>query len=99
MEPSCWTSIQLALECLVAQYDFFQQAMQGREFISGVTISSITGKPAIFHSVPIRNAANTVVGVLRARSSLYDRDGHRPGRRPTAWDTTPTALCWTPTAW
>ena len=35
------------------QYDFFQQAMQGHEFISGVTISSITGKPAMYHSVPI----------------------------------------------
>ena len=44
--------------------------MQGREFISGVTISGITGKPALYHSVPIRNAAATVVGVLRARSSL-----------------------------
>jgi HAMP domain-containing protein len=52
------------------QYDFFQQPMQGREFISGITISGITNKPALYHSVPIRNAANTVVGVLRARSSL-----------------------------
>jgi C4-dicarboxylate-specific signal transduction histidine kinase len=52
------------------QYDFFQQAMQGREFISGVRISGVTGKPALYHSVPIRNAAGDVVGVLRARSSL-----------------------------
>jgi HAMP domain-containing protein len=53
-----------------SQFDFFQQAMQGREFVSGVTISSITNRPALYHSVPIRNAAGTVVGVLRARSSL-----------------------------
>jgi HAMP domain-containing protein len=52
------------------QYDFFQQAMQGREFISGVTISSITNRPALYHAVPIRNAASTVVGVLRTRSAL-----------------------------
>jgi methyl-accepting chemotaxis protein len=52
------------------QYDFFQQAMQGREFVSGVTISGITGQPALYHSVPIRDAAGTVVGVLRARSAL-----------------------------
>jgi HAMP domain-containing protein len=52
------------------QYDFFQQAMQGREFISGVRISGITGKPALYHSVPIRNAADRIVGVLRTRSSL-----------------------------
>jgi methyl-accepting chemotaxis protein len=35
-----------------------------------VTISGITNKPALYHSVPIRNAAGNVVGVLRARSSL-----------------------------
>jgi hypothetical protein len=52
------------------QYDFFQQAMHGSEFISGVTISGITSKPALYHSVPIRNAAGKVVGVLRARSAL-----------------------------
>jgi HAMP domain-containing protein len=52
------------------QYDFFQQAMQGSEFISGVTISGITNKPALYHSVPIRNASEQVVGVLRARSAL-----------------------------
>src|SRR5205807_2535710 len=52
------------------QYDFFQQAMLGREFVSGVTISGITNKPALYHSVPIRDAAGMVVGVLRARSSL-----------------------------
>ena len=52
------------------QYDFFQQAMQGREFVSGVTISGITNNPSLYHSVPIRDAANHVVGVLRARSSL-----------------------------
>jgi HAMP domain-containing protein len=52
------------------QYDFFEQAMQGREFISGVTISGITNKPALYHSVPIRNTADQVIGVLRARSSL-----------------------------
>jgi HAMP domain-containing protein len=52
------------------QYDFFQQAMQGREFISGITISPITSQPALYHSVPIRDATQQVVGVLRARSSL-----------------------------
>jgi HAMP domain-containing protein len=52
------------------QYDFFQHAMQGSEFISGVTISGITNEPALYHSVPIRNASGQVVGVLRARSSL-----------------------------
>jgi len=52
------------------QYDFFQQPMAGVEFISGVTISGITNKPALYHAVPIRNAAGTVIGVLRTRSAL-----------------------------
>jgi hypothetical protein len=52
------------------QYDFFQQAMQGAEFVSGVTISGITNKPSVYHAVPIRNAAGMPVGVLRARSTV-----------------------------
>jgi hypothetical protein len=53
-----------------AQYDFFQQAMLGHEFISGVRLSAVTGNPALYHTVPITNATGDVIGVLRARSSL-----------------------------
>jgi hypothetical protein len=60
----------VALGASGPQYEFFQQAMQGHEFISGVTISPFTLRPSLYHSVPIRNAAGNVVGVLRARSSL-----------------------------
>src|SRR5215207_5408498 len=38
---------------VVAQRDYFQEAMKGRPYISGVSISTITNVPAIFHSVPV----------------------------------------------
>ena len=37
-----WTSIQRRVGVSGPQYDFFQEALQGREFISGVRISGIT---------------------------------------------------------
>lgn len=39
-------------------------------FVTGVTISTMTNKPAIFHSAPIRNSADQIVGVIRSRSNL-----------------------------
>jgi methyl-accepting chemotaxis protein len=54
----------------VAQRDFFQEAMQGRPFITGVTISSVTGAPTIFHALPIRGPGGPVDGVIRSRSTL-----------------------------
>jgi diguanylate cyclase (GGDEF)-like protein len=55
---------------VVAQRDYFQEAMQGRPFISGVSISTITNVPSIFHSVPVRGEDGQVVGILRSRSKL-----------------------------
>jgi methyl-accepting chemotaxis protein len=52
------------------QRDYFQAAMKGQPFITGVAISTITNQPAIFHSVPVTDASGRVVGVLRSRSSL-----------------------------
>src|SRR6185369_9761897 len=54
----------------VRQRDYFTEATAGRSFISGVSISTITHAPAIFHSVPVLDATGTVAGVLRSRSSL-----------------------------
>jgi methyl-accepting chemotaxis protein len=56
----------------VAQRDYFQEAMKGRPFISGVSISTITNTPAIFHAIPVRDGTGKVIGVLRSRSSLED---------------------------
>src|SRR5262249_1117807 len=55
---------------VVAQREYFQEAMRGRPFISGVSISTITNAPAIFHSVPIRGDSGELVGVPRSRSKL-----------------------------
>jgi len=54
----------------LAQRDYFREAMQGHLFVSGVTISLITGGTALFHSVPVVGASGHPIGVLRSRSSL-----------------------------
>jgi methyl-accepting chemotaxis protein len=54
----------------VRQRDYFQRAAQGEPFISGVSISTITNAPAIFHSAPVRDSSGRVVGVVRSRSGL-----------------------------
>jgi C4-dicarboxylate-specific signal transduction histidine kinase len=52
------------------QRDYFQNAMQGKTFITGVSISTITNAPSVFHSAPVKNASGKVIGVIRSRSSL-----------------------------
>jgi methyl-accepting chemotaxis protein len=54
----------------VAQRNYFTEAMAGKEFITGVTVSTITNNPSIFHSVPIRGSSGAVVGVIRSRANL-----------------------------
>ncbi|MCC7367924.1 MAG: EAL domain-containing protein [Chloroflexi bacterium] len=54
----------------VSQRDYFAEAMFGRPFISGVSISTITNAPSIFHSFPVTNERGIVVGILRSRSKL-----------------------------
>jgi hypothetical protein len=44
--------------------------MRGNRFVSDVDISVVTNQPAIFHSVPVRDASGTIVGVARSRASL-----------------------------
>ncbi len=43
---------------------------EGKNFITGVSISTTTKKPAIFHSVPVKNADGKIVGVARSRATL-----------------------------
>ena len=56
--------------------------MLGHEFISGVTISKVTLKPALYHSVPIRNAVGAVVGIAVLIAIL---GAHRSGSPLTAF--------------
>ena len=41
--------------------------------ITGVSISTITNVPAIFHSVPVRGEQGQILGVLRSRSKTGGR--------------------------
>jgi C4-dicarboxylate-specific signal transduction histidine kinase len=38
------------------QRDYVQAALKGEQFVTGVTISTITNKPSIFHSEPVKDA-------------------------------------------
>ena len=52
------------------QRDYVQAALKGSLFVTGVTISTTTNRPAIFHSAPIIDERGEVVGVIRSRSNL-----------------------------
>lgn len=52
------------------QRDYFQAAMRGQRFVTGVTIPSSSPLPAIYHSAPIPGADGKPVGVLMTRSGL-----------------------------
>ena len=52
------------------QRDYVQEALKGRLFVTGVTISTITNKPSIFHSAPVKDASGKILGVIRTRSNL-----------------------------
>lgn len=54
----------------VPQRDYFQEALQGRRFVSGLTVSLTTGATVLFHSAPIRAENGTVIGVIRSRATL-----------------------------
>ena len=49
---------------------YFSAALAGRPFVSGVLVSAITGRPAVFFSAPALGSNGTVIGVVRARVSL-----------------------------
>jgi methyl-accepting chemotaxis protein len=49
--------------------DYFQAAMQGRDFISGVSISLTDGARSIFRATPVKNEDGRIVGVVQLRSN------------------------------
>ena len=55
---------------VVDRRDFFREAMLGRPYISGVSISTITNEPSVFHAVPVLGSRGEILGVLRSRSKL-----------------------------
>src|ERR1051326_6511324 len=52
------------------QRDYVQHALKGELLVSGVTISTITNKPSIFHSAPVKDATGVIVGGIRTRANL-----------------------------
>ncbi len=49
---------------------YFRGALAGRPFLSGVMVSEITSAPALFFAAPVLGSNGTVIGVVRARSTL-----------------------------
>ncbi|HEX2988982.1 MAG TPA: cache domain-containing protein, partial [Chloroflexota bacterium] len=52
------------------QRDYFKAAMNGKAFISGVSISTVTNAASIYHSTPIKGVDGRVIAVLRSRAGL-----------------------------
>jgi methyl-accepting chemotaxis protein len=49
---------------------YFQEAIKGSGYLSDVSISTATHRPAFFASAPVRGANGQVIGVVRARLDL-----------------------------
>jgi methyl-accepting chemotaxis protein len=52
------------------QRDYFQAAMNGQIFISGVAIALTDGATSLFRAAPVRAADGHVVGVMQGRSGV-----------------------------
>ena len=47
--------------------EYFQQAMLGRAFKTGIIVGSTAGKPGMYYSNPVHDEANKVIGVVVLR--------------------------------
>ncbi len=66
--------------------DYFQRAIVGHSYVSGVIVGAVAGEPGIFFAEPARMAAGEVVGVivLRVKGEVVDQilaRGRQPGAR------------------
>jgi methyl-accepting chemotaxis protein len=52
------------------QRDYFQGAMQGQNFISGVAIALTDGATSVFRAAPVHGSDGHVIGVMQGRSSV-----------------------------
>jgi len=52
------------------QRDYFQAAMTGRTFISGVAIALTDGQTSLFRAAPVRAADGHVIGIMQGRSGV-----------------------------
>ena len=66
--------------------DYFQAALVGRPYVSGVIVGAVAGQPGIFFSQPARDAGGKVIGavVLRIKGAAVRailQRGRQPGER------------------
>ncbi len=52
------------------QRDYFQAAMNGHSFISGVAVALTDGATSLFRAAPVRAVDGHVIGVMQGRSSV-----------------------------
>lgn len=66
--------------------EYFQHAMAGKSYVSGMIVGAVAGRPGIFFAEPARAAAGQAIGavVLRIKAEAVDKileRGRRPGER------------------
>ncbi|MCB1915607.1 MAG: HAMP domain-containing protein [Rhodocyclaceae bacterium] len=72
--------------------DYFQRAIRGESYVSGILVGAVAGEPGIFFAEPARNGAGEVVGaiVLRVKGEVVDailaRGRQEGGREPLLVD-------------
>ena len=72
--------------------DYFQRAITGESYVSGIIVGAVAGEPGIFFAEPARNAGGDVVGaiVLRVKGEVVDaileRGRQQGGREPLLVD-------------
>lgn len=65
------SSVETDVNSDVSFRPYFIEPWKGEAYISDPSVSVITGKPSLFMSAPVRDAANQVVAVVRSRLDLY----------------------------
>ncbi|MCB1886335.1 MAG: HAMP domain-containing protein [Rhodocyclaceae bacterium] len=66
--------------------DYFQRAILGQSYVSGVIVGAVAGEPGIFFAEPARSGGGEVIGVivLRVKGKAVDQileRGRQPGER------------------
>ena len=72
--------------------EYFQTAMRGQSFMTGMVVGSTLGAPGVYYSHPVRDATGKVVGVIALRikgatiAAILNGTTQGTGRRPLLID-------------
>lgn len=72
--------------------EYFQQALQGRPFMTGVIVGSTEGKPGVYYAYPVFDTRHAVIGVVVLRikgstiSTILDQVRAKSSRLPLMID-------------